>query len=308
MKSYYKVMLGKKSMYMQECTQGNFIGVHYGMDIDFTHAFPVDWKDFNRKFIPVYQATQAGKTKIAAGLACGAIWTLGKGIQIGDIIVSPNGKGIFLFGEVTGDYEYHPGLILPHRRPVRWLDINIPRKDTSEDLRSSTISIGTIANISAHATEIERYLLGQTPLLDSNLAIQGIEDITVFSLEKQLETFLIENWSMTDLGKEYDIYESDEGNGQQFKTDTGPIDILAISKDKKELLVVELKRGRASDVVVGQIQRYMGYIKDEMAEVGQIVKGVIIARDDDKKIQRALSVTNNILFFRYEISFRLFKA
>lgn len=73
-----------------------------------------------------------------------------------------------------------------------------------------------------------------------------------------METFLIENWAMTDLGKDFDIYESDEENGRQFKTDTGPIDILAISKDKKELLVVELKRGRASDVVVGQIQRYMG--------------------------------------------------
>lgn len=45
-----------------------------------------------------------------------------------------------------------------------------------------------------------------------------------------------------------------------------------------------------------------------MAEAGQIVKGVIIARDDDNKIRRALSVTNNISFLRYEISFKLFKA
>jgi restriction system protein len=136
-----------------------------------------------------------------------------------------------------------------------------------------------------------------------------VEDMTAFSLEKQLENFLVENWPMTDLGRDYDIYEVDgERVGQQYQSDTGPIDILAISKDKKELLVVELKRGRASDVVVGQIQRYMGYIKDEMAEAGQIVKGIIIARDDDKKIQRALSVTNNISFLRYEISFRLFKA
>ncbi|NBT48546.1 MAG: hypothetical protein EBT07_12155 [Actinobacteria bacterium] len=34
-------------------------------------------------------------------------------------------------------------------------------------------------------------------------------------------------------------------------------DVLAISKDKQEVLVVELKKGRASDSVVGQIQRYM---------------------------------------------------
>ena len=54
--------------------------------------------------------------------------------------------------------------------------------------------------------------------------------------------------------------------GQQYPTDTGYIDILAVSKDNKELLVIELKKGRASDVVVGQIQRYMGYILEEIAE------------------------------------------
>ena len=49
------------------------------------------------------------------------------------------------------------------------------------------------------------------------------------------------------------------------------MDVLAISKDKSELLVVELKKGRASDVVVGQIQRYMGFAKYELAEVNQTV-------------------------------------
>jgi restriction system protein len=30
-------------------------------------------------------------------------------------------------------------------------------------------------------------------------------------------------------------------------------------------------------IVLGQIQRYMGYVKDELAEADQQVKGVIIA-------------------------------
>ncbi len=309
MKGYYKLMLGPKSRYVQECLDGGFVGVDFKMDMDFSSAFPDDWRVFNKTYIPVYLQKRPDKTKIAAGLACGAIWTLGKGMQKGDIVLSPDGKGNFLFAEVTGDYSYHPGQLLPHRRAVRWLGVSIPRKDTSDDLRTATTSVGTISNISPHAAEIEKYLSGQTAGANQPFIDPSIEDFNAFSLEKQLETFLIENWIYTDLGKEYDIYEEEgEKVGQQFKTDTGPIDILAISKDKKELLVVELKRGRASDVVVGQIQRYMGYIKDEMAEAGQMVKGVIIARDDDRKIQRALSVTNNISFLRYEISFKLFKA
>jgi RecB family endonuclease NucS len=45
--------------------------------------------------------------------------------------------------------------------------------------------------------------------------------------------------------------------------------------------VVELKRGRASDVVVGQALRYMGFVKEQLAEDDQTVEGAIIALDDD---------------------------
>jgi restriction system protein len=72
--------------------------------------------------------------------------------------------------------------------------------------------------------------------------------------------------------------------------------------------VVELKKGRTSDSVVGQIQRYMGYVKEELAEPNQKVRGVIIALEDDLRIKRALSVTSNIDFYRYEVRFNLMKA
>jgi restriction system protein len=133
-----------------------------------------------------------------------------------------------------------------------------------------------------------------------------IEDPSTFALEKHLEDFLVTNWGQTALGRDYDIY-SEEGEliGQQYPSDTGPIDILAISKDRKTLLVVELKRGRASDVVVGQVQRYMGFVLGELAETGQSVRGAIIALEDDLKLRRALAVTSNIDFYRYQVSFKL---
>ena len=76
---------------------------------------------------------------------------------------------------------------------------------------------------------------------------------------------------------------------------------------KKTLLVVELKKGRVSDNVVGQIQRYMCYVKEELAEPHQSVKGIIIGLDDDIRIKRALAVTTNIEFFKYKVNFQLFK-
>ena len=95
--------------------------------------------------------------------------------------------------------------------------------------------------------------------------------------------------------------------GQQYPSDTGPIDILAISKDKKTLLVVELKKGRVSDSVVGQIQRYMGFVKLDLAEKHQKVKGIIIGLEDDLRLTRALSVTTDIDFYKYKVNFKLYK-
>ena len=67
------------------------------------------------------------------------------------------------------------------------------------------------------------------------------------------------------------------------------------------------KKGRASDKVVGQIQRYMGYIKDEIANNSQEVKGLIIGLKEDLGLKRAISINPSIEFRRYEIRFDLIK-
>ena len=55
----------------------------------------------------------------------------------------------------------------------------------------------------------------------------------------------------------------------------------------------------------GQIQRYMGYVKEDLAEPHQNVKGIIIGSEDDLKIRRALFVTTNIEFYKYKVNFKL---
>ena len=299
-------MLGQKSVHSAECLAGNYIGVDFGINQDLTSALSENWRTFNQQFIPVYLGARPDKTRVAAGLACGFLWTVSMGLQEGDIVLCPDGQGRYSVGEVTGKYEYHPSTNLPHRRPVRWLSQKIDRVDMGLELRNSTGSIGTVSNIDKYSDEIEKLIGGARPAAII-AADATIEDPSVFALEKHLEDFLVANWSQTELGRDYEIFQEDgEIKGQQYPTDTGNMDILAISKDKSKLLVVELKKGRASDTVVGQIQRYMGYVKDELAEPNQIVKGIIIGSEDDNKIRRALSVTVNIEFYRYQVSFKLF--
>ena len=307
MTNYYRVALGRKSVYAQAAKDGNFIGVDFLPDIDLSGKLDENWRDFNKEMIPVYLQQNPGKTKVAAGLACGSLWTVCKGILQGDRVLCPDGTGNYLVGEVTGQYYYVPGVDLPHRRAVRWATA-IPRSSLSKELQHSAGSIGTVANISKYATELDQ-LIGADNKPSIITTDETVEDPTVFALEKHLEEFLVHNWQHTELGKHYDIYEVDgELAGEQYPTDTGPIDILAISKNKKELLVVELKRGRIGDVVVGQILRYMGYVKDELAENNQAVRGVIIALEDDIRIRRALRVTTNIDFMTYKVRFTLSKV
>ncbi|MBK8196497.1 MAG: DUF91 domain-containing protein [Lewinellaceae bacterium] len=307
MKNYYRIMLGKSSMYAQECYEGNFIGVDFLSDIDLTGKLPDDWRNFNQQYIPVVLKRDPGRSKISAGLACGMLWTIAKGIKVGDIVLCPNGSGSYYIGEVLDSYSFHTGEVLPHRRTVKWLPAIIQRSEMSDALQKSTGSIGTSSAITGYAEEIERLIAGQAkPTIIST--DETVEDPATFALEKHLEDFLVQNWKQTELGKKYDIYVNEDGEevGRQFQSDTGPMDVLAISKDKKEWLVVELKRGRASDNVVGQVLRYMGFVQD-LAEKGQTVKGVIIAMEDDNRIRRALSMVPNIEFYRYQVTFRLFK-
>ena len=51
----------------------------------------------------------------------------------------------------------------------------------------------------------------------------------------------------------------------------------------------------------------MGFVKSELAEENQDVKGVIIGHDDDIRIHRALSVANNIEFYKYKVNFKLYQ-
>ena len=311
MKNYYRVMLGQKSVYAEECFAGNFIGTDFGINQDLTNKLPDKLQGFNKEFIPIYLVSHPEKTKIGAGLACGALWTVSKGIQTGDVVLCPDGTGKYRVGEVSGGYTYEPGKILFHRRPVKWLNVAIDREDMSEGLQSSTgvpLTVVGPTAITNYRQEIE-HLLGNTAPLPITIGGVEIEDQSSFSLEKHLEDFLVQNWAQTELGQDYDIYKEDgEPFGKQYPTDTGPLDILAVSKDKKRLLVVELKKGRASDAVVGQTLRYMGYVQNELAEDGQSVHGAIIAHEDDQRIRRALSMTPNIVFYRYQVSFKLVKG
>lgn len=156
--SYFRLMLGSKSTYAADCLAGDFIGTDFGIAQDLSDELPDDWKAFNRKFVPIFLASHPDKKPVAAGLACGALWTVSRGLKTDDVVLCPNGKGEYLVGRIAGSYRYEPGGVLPHRRPVSWMDKVIKRSAMSAPLQHSAGSIGTISDISKHRDEIERLI------------------------------------------------------------------------------------------------------------------------------------------------------
>lgn len=75
----------------------------------------------------------------------------------------------------------------------------------------------------------------------------------------------------------------------QYATDVGIIDILCIDKNEN-YVVIEIKKGRASDKVVGQIQRYLNWVQNNLAKEKK-VRGVIVCKEYNKKIVSSINIS-----------------
>ncbi|PIR42003.1 MAG: hypothetical protein COV30_00605 [Candidatus Yanofskybacteria bacterium CG10_big_fil_rev_8_21_14_0_10_37_15] len=110
-----------------------------------------------------------------------------------------------------------------------------------------------------------------------------------FYIEKHLEDFLIANWEKTPLSIKYELIEEDgELKSQQYKTEIGYIDLLVKDRSNNTYVVIELKKGQTSDDTIGQLSRYMGWVKKNLAQDKE-VKGIVIAGSSDIKLKYALS-------------------
>ena len=245
-------------------------------------------------------------------------------IQPGDRIIARGGrKKVVGIGTVTGPAYFSPtegstmtGVtdVDPHENflPVQWDDLSeqvfpdiVFGMQTVYELRASKFEALTSGAIE-QADDLSAQVLEETGIPPQE---QGPEAQTEFVLEKYLEEFIVSNFNVV-FGPDIQMYaEADGTNGKQYQTDIGPIDILAWEPGSDSYVVIELKKGRTSDVVVGQTLRYMGWVKEHLCkrdhgeEKG--VRGMIICRDWDERLEYALSVVHNMEAKFYRVDFQL---
>lgn len=128
-----------------------------------------------------------------------------------------------------------------------------------------------------------------------------------FGLERHLHEFLRDNWNKIELSREWALYKEpgDDEAGYEYPCDVGRIDLLAKHRKKPRWLVVELKRNQTSDQTVGQLLRYIGWVKQHLAEDGDEVHGLIICREADNALHYALTTVQNVELRLYEVEFHL---
>lgn len=129
-----------------------------------------------------------------------------------------------------------------------------------------------------------------------------------FGLERHLHEFLRDNWNSIEfLKNDWTIYSEpgDEEAGYEYPCDVGRIDLLAKHKQGGRWLVIELKRGQSTDQTMGQLSRYIGWVKHHLAGKDELVQGMIISRQVDNALQYAVQAVPNVDLQLYEVEFRL---
>jgi hypothetical protein len=131
------------------------------------------------------------------------------------------------------------------------------------------------------------------------------DELVSFALEAQLRDFIIGHLPRISVGgTSLRLYRDKSGrSGREYPTEVGPIDILAVAPDGT-LVVIELKLDRGPDRALGQLARYMGWVRANLA-AGAEVRGAVVARRIDEKLRYAAAAMPGVLLLEYEVDFRV---
>lgn len=137
------------------------------------------------------------------------------------------------------------------------------------------------------------------------LAKSETENQSQFALESHLEDFLDQNWENIRFLTNLNCYQVDDQGGRQFPAGPWSIDFLCTEKDTGDFVIVELKRGKSSDATVGQILRYMSWVKENLAKPHSKIRGIIIAKEIDEAMHYAVKDLDNVSVLTYKVDFTL---
>ncbi len=127
-------------------------------------------------------------------------------------------------------------------------------------------------------------------------------DTSLF-LEQELHLWLYKNLEKNGLETfgygQLELYDTDSQANSIGKYNTGVVgemDMLLVT-ESGDFVIVELKR-ESSDKTVGQICRYYGWVKENIAKDSNKVYGVVLAQEINEHLRYAIKATNSNISYR----------
>jgi len=219
----------------------------------------------------------------------------------GDKVLIYGRKSILAIGEIIGDYYYKEEeseeyrYLYYHRRDVKWLRILDPPleiESLSDELEKKLMRARTIIELSADEwREVEEAISERPP----EERMEEREELSLpVAMEKTLQEYLAQNPSI--IGPGLKLIK------REFPTDVGNIDLL-FKDEQGNFVVVETKKGRESDRVIGQILRYIGWMKKN---TDSKVRGIIVTHSSDPRLEYAIEAVKPLVELKfYKIKFEI---
>jgi len=149
--------------------------------------------------------------------------------------------------------------------------------------------------------QYEEFLAGRAPEAEGvSDAPSDPEQALEFALEAHLRDFLAKNLERIESGLR--LYNSSGHNGIEFAVDGGRIDLLAVDRDDK-FVVIELKLSLGRNKTLGQLLYYMGWVDKHLGSGP--CRGFIIANEIDEQLSTAVSRAAGVSLARYRMSFSI---
>ena len=220
------------------------------------------------------------------------------------------GKNYFV---ILSENEKHPMMKWLRVNPEHLPEGRHPDTHTSRQLRSDlerngweVKETGTEVHLIFPAKEGENDVKtpGAFPLNEEDHA----ETPSAFALEQHLRDYIAKDIHKISFnGGNLKLFQDQDGReGVEYPTDTGRIDILAVSADDdQDFFVIELKLSRGSDQAIGQLMRYMSWVEEEIPDCKK-VNGIIVAQSIDERLKRSVRmISSRVKLFKYELKFKL---
>lgn len=145
--------------------------------------------------------------------------------------------------------------------------------------------------------------------------LEDAEKSGEFVKEQHLQQYLVNHWGQIGLSEQWDIYSDadDPEAGVEFSTGIGRPDILLTHTTEARVCILELKKGSTSDRAVGQLLRYVGWVREHLEDLEGVgsdadVEGRLVVSEPSDKLEYAISAVPELKLYEYQMEVALVES